>query len=51
MRTAIKVAVESGKYEGYGHSCGLEIARKAIADLYTCKEAPLTHEVSMLLHQ
>ena len=45
VREAVKRAVDSGKYEGYGHSCGLEIARKAIAEKFSCPEAPLTAKV------
>lgn len=41
---AVKRAVESGKYHGYGHSSGLEIARKAVAEVYHREDPSLTHE-------
>eukprot|EP01134_Creolimax_fragrantissima_P002526 CFRG2526T1 len=34
--------VQTGKYNGYCHSAGDVASRQAIAENYTCKEAPLT---------
>ncbi|XP_075925718.1 tyrosine aminotransferase isoform X2 [Petromyzon marinus] len=41
VRTAVKEAIDSGNYDGYAPSIGYQQAREAIADYYTCAEAPL----------
>lgn len=48
VRESVKKILDSGKYEGYAHSSGLLEARTAVAEAYTCKEAPLTPDVSIL---
>ena len=42
----VKRALESGKYNGYGHSSGLPEAREAVAKEFNRPRAPLTSEVS-----
>ena len=45
VREAVQTALDSGRYEGYGKSCGLYETRKAVAEKFTCDTAPLTAEV------
>ena len=37
-------SVREAKWNGYTRSTGYEEARQAIADMYTCEQAPLTSE-------
>lgn len=39
---AVRTALDSHSYNGYGHSTGLEITRRAVAEAYSIPEAPLT---------
>ena len=48
VRESVRRALDSGKYEGYGNSAGLLEARAAVAEAFTCQEAPLTADVSVI---
>ena len=41
----VRLALESGKYHGYGHSSGLAEARDAVAKEFSRPGAPLTGKV------
>ena len=41
----VRLALESGKYHGYGHSSGLAEAREAVAKEFSRPGAPLTGKV------
>lgn len=48
VRDSVRRALDSGQYEGYGNSAGLPETRRAVAEAFTCKEAPLTANVSLI---
>lgn len=48
VRDSVRRALDSGQYEGYGNSAGLQETRRAVAEAFTCKEAPLTADVSLI---
>ena len=47
----VKLALESGQYNGYGHSSGLPHAREAVAREFSRPGAQLTKEVLLLCSQ
>lgn len=48
VRDSVRRALDSGQYEGYSNSAGLPETRRAVAEAFTCKEAPLTANVSLI---
>ena len=42
----VKWALNSQKFNGYGHSSGMLMARQAVADKFSTPEAPITAKVS-----
>lgn len=46
VKEAVKKVLEEGKYNGYGHSSGLEVTRRAVAEEHSIPDAPLTADVS-----
>ena len=45
---ALKRAIDSSDIACYGHSYGLDCARKAVAEAFTSDEHPLTYNVKCL---
>ena len=45
----VRLALESGKYHGYGHSSGLPEVRAAVAKEFSRPGAPLTAQVRSLV--
>ena len=46
MIEGVKLALESGKYNGYGHSSGIPHVREAVAKEFSRPGATLTKEVN-----